>query len=386
MSVSAWRCLLIAGLVLGIGACSWFSDEVPADPALKPSPLPKLAAGSSLKPSWSVRLGGDEDPSLKLAPIEVKGTLYAAGTAGKVLALDAANGKSLWETKLKAPITGGVGEGAGLVLIGTQDGRVIGLHRGTGAVAWEVQVSSEVLAPPISAAGVVVAHSGDGKLHGLAAADGRRLWVYERSVPVLSLRGLGVPVLAEERVINGFDNGKFVALKLADGKPLWEITLAVPRGRTELERLVDLDAVPRVVGDLVYVAGFQGKVAALALDSGRVQWERELSSYAGLDADAEAVFVTDAESNVYALDPESGATLWQQDQLRGRTLTAPTLAGDAVVVGDYQGYVHWLARDDGRLLKRARLSDEPIRAAPRRGAAHLYLQDSGGRLAAYPAN
>jgi len=287
---------------------------------------------------------------------------------------------------LDRPISGGPAVGDGLVVVGTNKGEVFALDAATGERRWQAGVSSEVLAPPAVGSGVVAVRTLDGRLFGLDARTGKRRWIYDSPVPVLSLRGTGEPVIAGELVLNGFDGGRLVALLAADGRVEWEQQVAVPRGRSELERMVDMDSRPVVVDDAVYVTAFQGRVAALDLLSGDVLWDRDLSSYAGVAVDAAAVYVSDAEGFVWALDRFSGNSLWRQADLEQRRVTAPVRLGDYVVVGDEEGMLHWLSVEDGRFVARTRVDGAGISSTPATGRdGRLYVYGNSGEITAFEA-
>jgi outer membrane protein assembly factor BamB len=230
---------------------------------------------------------------------------------------------------------------------------------------------------------MVVARTADGRVSGVSAETGEVKWSYQRTVPLLSLRGAGAPVIAGDRVIAGYDNGKLVALSLRDGKVVWEKSVAVPRGRTELDRLVDIDADPVVINDTVYVVTYHGNVAAVELGSGQIIWSREMSSQTGLDAAySEAVYVTDDESNVWAVQDGSGDASWRQTRLLRRKASAPAVAGDYVLVGDFEGYLHWIARNDGRFVARQKISKAAIRSKPLVKNGVAYITAADGTIAA----
>jgi outer membrane protein assembly factor BamB len=229
---------------------------------------------------------------------------------------------------------------------------------------------------------VVVVHTIDGKLFALNAEDGKQLWIYDRSIPVLTLHGSSSPVINGPAVFCGFSNGRLVAFDLESGRLLWEATVSVPRGRSELERMVDIDGDPLVLGGLVVVATFQGAVAAIVEKSGQVVWRRTLSSYAGLGGDFQQLYVTDDEDRVWAIDPRNGAALWKQEKMHGRKLTAPIPMGNYVLVGDYEGYVHVLSPEDGALLGRIRVGSDPISTPPYVVDDVAYILGDGGDLAA----
>ncbi len=381
------RRVLVVLLAALLGGCSWISNYLAGDDnSTPPAKLENIKPSIKVTRVWDVKVGAvDKDNPVRLTPALCDGKLFAAGGKGGVFAFDAASGKSIWKTSSKAPLSGGVGCGDNLVLVGSDKGQVLAYHAADGKLAWRAQVSSEVLAPPRIAEGMVVTRTIDGKVFGLDATDGARHWVYDRSTPVLTLRGSGSVAITHGAVIGGFDNGKLVAVTLAEGKPLWEVGVAVPKGRSELERMVDIDSDPQIVGNHVYIATYQGRVASVALDSGSIEWVRDMSSYAGIDVDAEHIYLTDDQSKVWSLGQNDGSVLWTQDKLQGRSLTAPTVFGNYIVVGDFEGYVHWLSKDNGAIGAREHSDSSGIMLAPLAGEGLLYLQGRGGVLNAYRA-
>jgi len=311
------------------------------------------------------------------------GKIFAVDHEGEVSAFNAENGRRVWETELDVPVIAGIGGGMDLVIVGTQKGQLIALNEADGKERWRARLTSEVLAPPTAADGMVVSRTADGRVAAISADTGEVQWSYQRAVPLLSLRGAGAPVIADNKVIAGYDNGKLVALSLSDGKVVWEKSVAVPRGRTELARLVDIDADPVVMNDNVYVVTYQGNVSGLDLTSGQILWSRDMSSQTGLDAVyGEAVYITDDESNVWAVQDGSGDALWRQTRLLRRQVSAPAVVGDYVVVGDLEGYVHWLARNDGRFVARQQVSDAAIRSKPLVKDGVVYITALDGSISA----
>ena len=370
-----------AGVLTGCGALDNFvgSGEDNTEP---PAELVDFEPGFEIKKLWSRKVGaGVAEQYLKLRPALAGTRVFAASRKGDVAAYDADSGERIWETSTGVSVSGGPGVGEGLVMVGTSDGEVLALHLDSGELAWRARVSSEVLAPPAAANGVVVARTVDGKLFGLSVGDGSRLWVYDRSVPVLTLRGTSSPALSQDLVVAGFDSGRLVAVSLENGQTLWEQRVAVPSGRSELERLVDIDADPVVTDDTVYVVTFQGHVAGLDLVSGSILWRREMSSHTGLGIDATNVYVTDDMSHVWALDRFNSASVWRQQKMQGRALTSPASFRGYVVVADFEGYVHWLRREDGQFVARARVDDGVI-TAPISTDNAVYVFDRGGTLTA----
>jgi len=377
----------LAAVVVGgllVTGCSAIGDYFSGkDNTTPPAELVALKPTLAIERVWSAGGGaGEEDLPARLAPVLDAGNLYYADRKGRVSAYDPDTGATHWSVELEAPVAGGPGAGEGVVLVGTRDARVIALREDSGAQLWRARVTSEVLAAPLAAEGVAVVHTVDGRVTGLDLADGRQKWVYDRSVPVLTLRGVGNPVAARGLAIVGLASGKLVGLGLRDGNPHWEAQIVVPSGRSELERIVDLDAIPLVVGDVVYAAAYQGNLAAVAIDNGRILMRREFSSYSGMAVERRTLYITDAEDHVWALDRYTGASLWQQDKLHNRRLTAPAVTGDAVVVGDLEGYVHWLAREDGHLLARERVANAAITGAPLAIGGTVYVGAEDGSITA----
>lgn len=373
-----WTLLATSIALSGCGA--WFSKEAIVNP---PAELVDVEQEIEVDELWSRRVGaGVSEHYLKLRPLVENGRVFVAESKGRVVAYEVRNGDEIWRTETETSISGGAGGGDGLVLVGSSDGDVVALSAETGEEKWRTRVSSEVLAPPVAANGVAVTRTADGKLFGLSVTDGSRLWVYDRTVPVLTLRGTSTPVLVSGAAVSGFDSGQLVAVSLENGQPLWESRIAMPRGRSELERLVDIDADPLVADRVVYAVTYQGRIAALDLFSGNVIWQRDMSSYAGLGVQDEVLYVTDTDSYVWALDRRNSASLWRQDKLEHRQLTAPLGIGRYVVVGDFEGYVHWLSRDDGRILARVRVDSSGILAPPVAYRDVVLIYGKGGTLTA----
>lgn len=373
---------LLSYLLAGCGTVAgWLEDDVYIAP---PAELVEFTHEFEPQVLWSVDTGdGAADEYSDLAPWLQGDNIVAVDSEGTVSSYNSQSGKSGWKSKLDVPVAAGAGGGEGLIYIGTVEGTIIALDENTGAVKWKQKLTSEVLAPPKAAKGVVVARTADGRMSGLSVEDGKVLWNYQRTVPLLSLRGGSAPVLIDDKVIAGYDNGKLVELSIIDGSVLWEKSVAVPRGRTELDRLVDIDADPVVVNDLIYVVAFHGRVAAIRVDTGDIVWARDMSSRVGLDVDQfNAVYVTDDDDNVWAVQDGSGDGLWRQTRLIRRKLTAPVIVASNVIVGDLEGYVHWLSRNDGRFVSRLKIADSAIRSKPVVKNDIVYVIANDGTLTA----
>ncbi len=327
-------------------------------PVLPPVSLPDFEPTASMVTEWRSDVGrGARYFYLRYKPVFDGDTGYMADYEGTIYAFDVKTGDQRWHRDLNLKLTSGLSLEEGRLLLGSNLGDVIALDPKDGHELWRSKVSSEVLTPPLSQQGLVVVRSIDGHLYALDAANGKRRWIFESSVPLLTLRGNSAPLIVNDMVLMGSDNGKLTALTLKDGIELWETAIAVPAGRTELERIIDIDVDLIVVDDLIYAATYQGRLAALQLENGRIRWVQDMSSYAGMTADAYRIYITDAESQVLALNRMSGAILWRQEKLLRRQLTGPVLHGDNVAVADYDGYIHWLDREDGHIVNRILLNE-----------------------------
>ncbi len=344
------RVLPVLCVLLALMACNRDSKKV--DP---PAELVKFKPTLAIQQVWSAGTGGgDDELRLALVPAVQDGRVFTAGADGEVQALALGNGKRIWITDTKLPLSAGPGAGFGLVAAGSSEGDVVVLDASNGALRWKARVGAEVMAPPAVGEGRVIVHTVDGRIHALRSTDGKVAWNYEQPSPRLTLRGSSPPVVAGENVIVGFDNGKVVALVLASGDVLWETTVSPGRGRSELERLVDVDAAVQVSGHDLFVVGFQGRVAMIAMENGQGAWSRELSSHRGLALDDEALYVTLSDGVMVSLSRRDGAERWRTAALQRRGVSAPAVLGDAVVVADFEGYLHWMDRATGRFVARER--------------------------------
>ena len=348
-----------------------------------PAPLTDFTAERKVQEIWSVDIGANAVKSGAKLSVYFDGTaIYVSDRRGRVSAYAADNGHELWATRVGQPVTGATGAGDGLVVVATNKGRVIALDRNNGKQLWESVVSSEILAPAAIHSNVVVVQSIDGKVVGLSAADGKKLWVYERLEPALSLRGTAAPVIVSDVVLTGFASGKIAGIQLKDGKLLWELAVSQPRGRNEIERLVDVDVSPLAIGSVLYAASYQGKVIAVDMQTGRILWSRDVSTYSGMDADNKNIYLTDDHGDIVAFDQRTGASVWKQGQLHVRNLNAPRYTDGFVAVGDFEGYVHWLSREDGHFVARHRVGRAPILTQPIASGNMLYVNDQSGTLSA----
>jgi outer membrane protein assembly factor BamB len=352
-------------IALAISGCSTISDMKTdisermfgrelSDP---PAELVDFKASMTPKIIWRASLGAADD--YDFTPAAINGQVFAANAAGDIFKFDAIKGTQVWKVNAGQRLSGGVGVGTDLVLVGTATGYVVAYDQ-AGKMLWKSKVSSEVLSAPQVNNGVVVVRCGDSRIFGLNAADGARKWVYERATPALSLRSSAGVAVDGGAAYAGFAGGKLIALRVEDGKVIWEASVAQPKGTTEIERIADITSLPVVDGPLVYAVAYQGKIAAVDRATGRVSWGRDISSYTGLNSEDARVYVSHATGSVYALEYSSGKTFWRQGDLKNRQLSAPLPMGGVVAVGDIQGYVHFLGREDGAFEGRIRTEDSPV--------------------------
>lgn len=364
--------------VLLLAACAGSSNVEP------PAELVSFDPSVTVERAWSANVGSEvEHLRLALAPAVAEGRVYAAGRDGIVSAYEAATGSRVWRTDVGLRLSGGPGTGEGLVVAGSSNGEVVALNAGDGTERWRTRVSSEVLAAPAVGGRLVAVRTIDGTLHALDITDGTELWIHEQDTPSLALRGSAAPVIIGNTVIAGFNNGRLVACHARDGQVLWDTELGQPSGRTEVERMVDVSATPRLVGRDLYAVSYQGRLAAMSSGSGRVLWSHVFSSTAGLGVDESGVYVADANSEIHAYDRSTGADRWHQPALRARSVTAPVVHGAYVVVADFDGYLHWLSKETGAFAARDRADSSGIHAAPVVADGMLFVQGDGGTLAAY---
>lgn len=383
MKVNHLRLSLAALMLLITSACSMveniLTEEVYEAP---PSELTEFTFSFEPRVIWETDGGdgaGETGNALRLWYQE--GVLVSVDHEGEVLAVQADTGRRIWEQELDTTVITGVGGGMDMIFVGTQQGDVVALSLAEGQEKWRSRLTSEVLARPIAEDNVVVVRTSDGRLTGLSAENGERLWSYQRNVPLLSLRGASAPLISEGKALVGYDNGKLVALSLNDGKVTWEKNIAVPRGRTELDRLVDIDADPVVKDGTVYVVTYQGSAAAVDLSSGEVLWRRDMSSQLGLDVvPYDAVYITDEDGYIWSVQDGTGDALWRQTRLIRRLVTAPSVVGDYLVVGDFEGYLHFLSRDDGRFVSRIQFSKSAISSQPVVVGNTVFANDVEGRM------
>lgn len=392
MKLNNWRNLL-SGLVLAglVSACS--STEEPDYAELGP-------IDEQLSPSvaWNYNLGdGSDEFYSRLSPVYADGVIYAADRHGVVSAVNAENGRRVWQSDLSpdkpfslmtlfskgpsARLSGGLVHDSGTLYFGSENGELFALDAETGDVDWRVAVPGEVISAPALGEGYLVAHLANGMVIALDAANGEERWRHEEEVPTLSLRGSSAPVVQSGGVVVGTNNGRAAVLILESGQIAWDERVVAPSGSSDLDRIVDIDATPVVRGDNVYMLAYNGELIALELRTGDVTWRRDYSGYRTPQVTASQIFLTTQQSHIAALDRLSGNERWRNDDLYGRSLTEVAVMPEHVVTADRFGFLHWLDVASGRLVGRHELGSA-VQVAPIRVDDKVIVQTSEGRLVA----
>lgn len=375
--------LFLAMAVSGCSPTNFINDMFNSSKEEPPAPLPDLQAEITLEEQWSASIGeGQGEIYNLLVPAVYGNQIYAADDKGIVVSLDRFTGKTVWQVKLKEPVSGAVSAGYGLVLLGTLKGDVIALDASDGSEKWRSQVHGEVLAPPAINGDMVLVQTIDDRLIALEIGSGSQRWAYENPPALLTLRGTGAPMLTNQLAIAGLSTGRIVALDTQRGLPIWEQRVAIPQGRSELERVVDIDGGLLLSGGTLYAVTYQGNVAAFELQSGRLLWQRDASSYVGVAQGYGSVYLSLANGTVQGIDERSTTVLWSNDSLARRQLSAPASFSSYIAVGDLEGYLHLLSQIDGRFVGRVKIDSSGVRARPIVEGDWLYAFGNDGDLVA----
>ena len=371
--------LVIAALALS--ACSWFGGD---EDELEPLELVDIETKVKVQRLWSTKVGGGAAfLRVALQPAGDGSRLYAASRDGNVVALDPESGSMIWRNELDLALSAGPGVGDGLVVVGAANGYLVAINADSGEEVWRANLKGETLARPVIEDDTVMVLTIDNRLRALSAFDGSSRWIVEQATPDLTMRGSAPPVTVGTSIIAGFDNGRLVAVNIATGDREWESLLSPPTGRSDLERLSDIDGLISVVGADIYAVGYQGNLAAIASESGQVMWSREVSSYAGVSADWNNLYTVDEEGVVIALTRRNGDESWRQSSLLRREPTVPISYLTTVVVGDLEGYLHFFSNFDGDPVARVRVGGKAISVEPVVVANRLFVQSDDGKVSAY---
>jgi outer membrane protein assembly factor BamB len=381
----AKRVLLVLMLAAGLSGCStiggWFGMSGSSTPAVKPAELTQFSEKVSLTRMWSDEVGSGA--GFTFSPATDGEAVFAAAKDGHIVKVDLATGRESWRIDAGHALSGGVGVGAGLVLVGTPKGEVLAFHKDNGQLAWSATLSGEILVPPVANNDLVAVRSNDGNVWLFDAKDGKQLWVYNRVLPSLILREPGNLLLTDQALYVGYPGGTLVALALNNGAPLWEAAVAVPKGATELERITDVTGPLDTDGHVICAAAYQGRIGCFDLANGNPVWLRAFSGLSGVNLGGRYIYAADEHGMVQGFDTTSGANAWKQDVLRDRRLTMPLAVSRYVAVADYQGYVHLLNQDDGALVGRAASDGSAVTGQMLALKSGLILQTEKGGLFAF---
>lgn len=364
MNATRWLVAAVAaGMLSGCGTMDkmggyvggWFSSA----PKIKPAELGEIKPSASLSRAWEINVGAGAPYGL--SPASDGQAIYAAGSEGRLVKVDLTSGREVARTDVGKPVSAGVGVGDGLVVVGTNKGEVLAFYSKDLKPAWTAKLAGEILVAPVVGYGLVAVRANNGGISLLEAADGKLRWTQSYSLPALTLREAGSLALARQALYAGQPGGKLTAMSLVNGAPIWEAVVGQPRGATELERIVDITGSIAADERMVCAAAYQGRVACFGVRDGKPLWARELSGFNGVDMDGRQVYAADEHAAVYAYDKEAGVNVWKQVALRDRQASTPLALGRWLVVGDYQGYVHVLSRDDGSFAARASTDGSRIR-------------------------
>lgn len=373
------RVCALALCALLFSGCALFSSE----DGTEPMELVDFDSTAKVDVVWRAGVGsGLAGGVYKLQPALDGDVIYAADSTGRIVALERESGKRVWRQRTGDEITGGVSSNEGILLYGTGNGEVVALSNSDGEELWRVSLGGEVISLPRTDGRLVAVQTMDGRLHALDAQDGATRWHYDNPPPVLTLRGTASPTITDSLIISGFANGKVVAFNRSNGLVQWERRVALPQGRSEIERMVDIDASPLLVDDIVYAASFQGKAMALNRSNGRVRWEHDVSTHKDLAVSDRTLFISEANGRVLALSTSSGDRRWENEQLLRREIGGPQLIGDYLAVGDQDGYLHIMNRTDGEFAARRRLDRRGLSNTMVTDGDRLYILGDSGRMTA----
>ncbi|TCZ87100.1 outer membrane protein assembly factor BamB [Lysobacter sp. N42] len=386
IAVRALHAVLALALAGGLGGCStvkgWFGDDK-ASP-VEPSALAEFAPSLSVTPLWSAKVGnGDAGVGIGQAPVVEGGHVYTATVSGDVRALDLQTGRVAWAYEAGTRLGGGPGVGDGLLVVGGLEGDVIALDAATGTEKWRAKVGNEVIAAPAVGQGRVFVRSNDGRVTAFDAATGERRWFRNHDMPSLTVRGNDAPALGPGVVFVGNDDGSVAMLAIDDGRPLWAVPVAQPEGRTEFDRMADVDGTPVLDGSAVFATSYKRRTVAIDGPNGRPVWVAEHGGAGRPAVASDRIVVAEPDGGVFGLDKQSGAALWRQPGLARRGVTGAAIVGEHAVLADFEGYVHWLRLDNGDFAARSRAGRDAVRAAPVVADGVVVVQNVDGGVAAF---
>ena len=368
-------------LLFGVFLISSCGDDDNAEP---PAELVKFEPTKFLNYQW----GNSTDDAigqkyLLIEPLLLKEKIVTAGKQGVLNVYSLDKGKELAEIELDEALSGGVGGNENIWLVGTRNGELVAVNGKDHSILWRTRMPSEILARPIIYRNMAIVRTSDGQILGVNTTTGDVSWNYSQTIPALTLRGSSAPVIARNYIFTGLENGRLIALSPIDGKVAWDIALTVPQGRSEIQRIVDIDGQSVLYGRNLYATSYHGRMAAIDVTRGQFLWARPFSSNTGVSVDEDAVYSTDDRSHVWAIDRNNGATLWKQDKLQARSVTRPVIFKDYLVAGDYAGYLHVMSKSDGRFLARILVDEDGILVPPMVHNDRILVISRDGLLESY---
>lgn len=372
--------VIFSAVILSLTACNGFFEKDNT-----PAPTPLTSYKPEVRPVrlWSASTGaGAGEVYLKMNPAADARSIVTAGSKGTITSVDKYSGRINWRINTGLQLVAGPGIGDGIIVVVSGKGDILALRQDNGQLIWRSTIPGEIMAQPAVGQGIVVVKAVDGYLRGLSVKDGHELWSYRQVEPALILRGSSSPLIRDHFILAGFANGNLTKVGLNDGQLYWQQTVATPEGAFAIERMIDIDADPLVYAHHIYAATYQGKISSLDWTSGRTIWSHDISSYTGMAADNDTVYISDAKGDIWAFGADSGTVLWRQNVLDYRIISQPAVMGNYVVIGDAEGYLHWLNRTDGHIAARESLGSG-IYAAPIVENGVLYAQTNTGYLVAY---
>ena len=333
------------------------------------APVPQIESEFTPVSVWSTSVGDGVDRYFsKLSPEFAYDKVFVASRNGVVKALNPENGEALWVAELEqdvpARLSGGITAGYGKLFIGSENGEVIALNQETGELVWRVSVQGEVLAAPATDENLVLVHTNEGFLLALDHVTGEQKWSIATEVPNLTLRGNSAPVPVSGGVFWGTANGRLAAAIVQHGQLIWQQPIGTAKGSTEIDRIVDVDASPVVLGSTLYIVGYNGQLTAIDLRSGQPAWKRSYSSATSLANDGRSLFLVTDKDHIVAVDARSGTELWTNKQLEHRLVTAPQIIDNYLVVGDSEGYLYWIDRSTGEFVAQQEMDSSGFAVPP----------------------
>jgi len=375
------RYMKFAGLVaiaFGLTACSTMYRNSTPQTALK-----ELKPGLKVTPLWTVRPnGGVGNSGVKLRMALNGDTLYTADSRGRVEAINSKNGSEVWNSDTEMKLSAGPAVSNTTVIVASESGKVVALSTRDGGEIWSAQVPNEVLATPVISDNNVLIKTIDGRLFAFSADQGQKLWEYDHTAPNLILQRSSSPAVSDDIAYTGFADGKLIAVSMKNGTAIWQNSISLPNGSSEIERMIDIDANPKVSDGVIYAANYHGQLVAQSATDGSLIWQHPMSSYSGIALNSDVLFITDAQGYTWAFQRLTGSVQWVQKAMKRRMLTAPALMDRAVVVADQRGYVYWLSQTDGQILAIDQVGSSGVVAKPIVVGNTVYVLSKNGLISA----